>query len=807
MTEPPESPVFVEVAVPLPLTGTLTYAPRDGTIPLPGCRVRVQVGSRRVIGMVIGAVATAPDGVTVRPFDRIVDPHPVIDTSLLELARFVSDYYLAPIGEVLQSIVPAALEPWGERRVWLTDAGALGTPADADEALLIDALRAHGRMKLADLEAEATIAKFTDTVDQLTKCGKIAIGESKVGGSRFVAAIEVASGQLDDLVERCGRSQPARDVVEYLAGLQRPSTVRETLSVVGCSRGVITRLVGLGVLRQFSQLARLDLGRHVLRTETSDSIVLNDGQSTALRSLLSAVESGVFGGFLLQGLTGSGKTEVYVRAAEAAVTAGRSAIILVPEIALVPVLAATLRERFDSRLAILHSALGRAERQQEWERIRRGEATVVLGPRSAVFAPVGDLGLIVVDEEQDAAYKQENTPRYHARDVALYRGRAAEAVVVLASATPSLESRFNAENGKLDPLTLVERVAGGSLPEGILVDLRGEKPKRPGEVYFSPRLLAELEETLAAGDQAILLRNRRGYSPLLLCRACGDESQCEQCGLARTYHRRFAELLCHYCGSRRPVPAVCRVCGEDALEPIGTGTERVEEELQQLFPAAAIDTLDRDALRRKGHVVGVLERFARGETQMLVGTQMVSKGHHFPRVALAAVLHADTYLGFPDFRAVERTYALLTQLAGRAGRGHRPGRIVIQTFHPDHYAIQAALDHDDRRFAEEEMRFRRMFHYPPYTRMVQLLVRGTHRQRTEEEARTLGQKLESHPLARGLRILGPSPAPFERLRGKWRFQLLLRGRSGRRVRSLVRDVAGEGAGSQLVIDVDPQELL
>jgi primosomal protein N' (replication factor Y) len=378
---------------------------------------------------------------------------------------------------------------------------------------------------------------------------------------------------------------------------------------------------------------------------------------------------------------------------------------------------------------------------------------------------------------------------------------------MLVSATPSLESRLNVERTKLTELVLTERVAGGRLPEGVLVDLREERPQRPGEVHFSPRLMQELESTVAAGDQAIILRNRRGYSPLLLCRACGEKSDCDACGLPRTYHRRFNELLCHYCGSRRPVPERCSACGEEALEAIGTGTERVEEELRDLLPGVRIETLDRDTLRRQGRVVAVLERFARQETQVLVGTQMVSKGHHFPRVALAAVLQADTYLGFPDFRAVERTYALLTQLAGRAGRGERAGKVVIQSYHPDHYAIRAALAHDDRSFAEEEMRFRRIFHYPPYTRMVQLLVRDGHRGRAKEAARKLGEVLVTNPLASGVRILGPAPAPFEKLRGKWRFQLLVRAPSGSRVRALVRAATAELAASKVVVDIDPIELL
>ncbi|HET7041831.1 MAG TPA: primosomal protein N', partial [Gemmatimonadales bacterium] len=425
----------------------------------------------------------------------------------------------------------------------------------------------------------------------------------------------------------------------------------------------VRRLVSLGVLRQFTQVERLSLDRHMLGApEKLPEIRLRDDQAHALGRLTGVLDARAFAPLLLQGMTGSGKTEVYLRAAEEALARGRSTILLVPEIALVPALARAVERRFGDDLAILHSGLGVGERHQEWERVRRGEARVVLGPRSALFAPVADLGLIVVDEEQDTSYKQELSPRYNARDLALVRARDANAAALLVSATPSLESRYNAERGKLELLRLTERAGQGSLPEGILVDLKEEGvSRRPGEVHFSERLRFEIRKALADGDQVILLRNRRGYSPILLCRACGEDMRCEDCGLPRTYHRRDRRLVCHYCGSTLPAPKVCPNCKEDALEAIGAGTERVEEDFKELFPGVTVDVLDRDTARRPGGPAAVLERFSRGEVQVLIGTQMVSKGHHFPNVALTAVLAADAYLSFPDFRAVERTYNLLVQ--------------------------------------------------------------------------------------------------------------------------------------------------
>jgi primosomal protein N' (replication factor Y) len=801
-------PAYVEVAVPLPLPRPLVYEvpPAFAAIARPGARARVPVGRRQVVGVVVARRDAPPAGVELRPLSAVLDREPPLSAELLELAAFAADYYLEAPGEVLRSMLPADLPPWGDRRVWLTDGGALARPRDDAEAVVLEALRGGERMRLSELEARIELPDLARVVEVLERDGRLATSEARRRGSRYVTAVELAQGGKDELLERCGRSRPGRRAVEWLAGLGRPATIAELTGAVGCGDGVVRRLVQLGVLRRFTQVERVSLGHHRVPGAGGAPLRLRPDQAQAAAALVGAIGGGGYRAFLLDGMTGSGKTEVYLRGARAALEAGRGALILVPEIALVPALAGTIRDRFGRRLALLHSGLSRAERHQEWERIRHGEARIVLGPRSAVFAPLRELGLIVIDEEQDGSYKQGERPRYNGRDLALVRARAAGATALVVSATPSLETRRNIEVGKLTRLTLTTRVGRG-LPEGILVDLREEGPKRPGEVRFSERLLEELTATLEAGDQAILLRNRRGFAPVLLCRACGEDMRCDDCGLPRTLHKRGHRLQCHYCGSQRPVPRSCPECGESALEPIGAGTERVEERFAELFPGVAVDVLDRDTLRQPGGVAPVLERFAAGESQVLIGTQMVSKGHHFPGVALAAMLLADTYLGFPDFRAVERTYTLLTQLAGRAGRGDRPGKVVIQSYHPDHYAIQAALTNDDPAFAEAEMRFRRIFRYPPFTRMIQLLLRDTDRERGAASLDEIAGRLRAHPLAAGLRILGPAPAPFERLRGRWRFQLLLRGPSGSRLRSLVREVVGQAAPAELMIDVDPYDLL
>ncbi len=807
-TETP--PPYAEVAVPVPLHHCLIYSIPEALAGLePGSRVRVPVGRRPLVGVVIALADDAPEDVEVKDILEVLDAEPVLGAELLALARFVADYYLAPIGEAVRAMIPSDLPPWGNRRVSLTDAGAIAPAGTAEERRLVELLLAQPRMRLAELQRRSSIPRLARLVDALRRQGRLTVEEPERRGTRYLKAVELRPGDREAQLEACGRSPLGRAVVGYLAALGRPATLREITAAVGCGPGVVRRLTSLGLLREFTQPERLSLGRHRLETRESHApLVLSDDQRSAVGALTEALEGGRFAPFLLRGVTGGGKTEVYLRAVEECLRLGRAAILLVPEIALVPVLAGACRRRFGSELAIAHSNLTASERHQEWERLRRGEARVVLGPRSALLSPIQNLGLIVVDEEHDGSYKQDSAPRYNGRDLALVRAREHGATAVLVSATPSLESRRNLELGKLRGLELTSRFGHGELPEGILVDLRREDVRlRPGEVHFSDRLKAEIESAVAAGDQVILLRNRRGYAPVLLCRACGEKFPCADCGLPMTFHRREGRLLCHYCNDARAVPRACPSCGEEALEPIGAGTERVEEQFQELFPGVAVDVLDADATRRTGGAAAVLESFSSGKTQVLIGTQMVAKGHHFPRVSLAAVLFADTYLGFPDFRAVERTYALLTQLAGRAGRGERPGKVVIQSFYPEHYAILAALAGDDATFEREETRFRRTFHYPPFTRMVQLLAQHKRRDRAEKSLRETAGRLDAHPLAAGVRIAGPAPAPLEKLRGKWRFQLLVRAVSGRRVRRLVREVLEEHPNPDVTVDVDPYDLM
>ncbi|HSS50391.1 MAG TPA: DEAD/DEAH box helicase, partial [Thermoanaerobaculia bacterium] len=486
---------FADIVLPIPLPDPLTYAIPSSWVSqaVPGVRTRVTMGRRRLTGVIVEVHQRRPEGMTIRPIEEVLDREPVLTADLLALARFVAGYYMAPLGEVVRSMLPSDLPPWGDRKIWLTDAGAMALPRTPEETAVVDALREGGRMSVAELQARSGLAELSDLDDVLARLaegGRIGSEAHRSRSARYVNAVELAPGGLATHLAVAGRSAAGRQVIEYLAAMGRPATVAEVTAAVECTPAVVRRLVGKGVLRQFTQIERLSLGRHILGLPEKDGeIVLRDDQAHALGRIVEVLDRREPAAFLLQGMTGSGKTEVYLRAAREALARGRSAILLVPEIALVPALARTAERWFGGELAILHSGLGTGERHQEWERVRRGEARVVLGPRSALFAPVTDLGLVVVDEEQDSSYKQEIDPRYNARDLALVRGRDAGAVTLLVSATPSLESRFNAERGKLERLSLTQRAGAGTLPEGILVDLKEEGvSRRPGEVHFSERL-------------------------------------------------------------------------------------------------------------------------------------------------------------------------------------------------------------------------------------------------------------------------------------------------------------------------------
>jgi primosomal protein N' (replication factor Y) len=543
---------------------------------------------------------------------------------------------------------------------------------------------------------------------------------------------------------------------------------------------------------------------------------LTEDQDRAVTAITQAITAREFKPFLLHGVTGSGKTEVYLRATEHALSSGLGTLVLVPEIALTPQLVGRFRSRFGPQVAVLHSALKDRERLRDWRALRAGEVRVAVGVRSAIFAPVASLGLVVVDEEHDPSFKQEDKLRYQARDLALVRGKHAKAAVVLGSATPALETLENARKGRYGHLKLSSRVDDRPMPRIDVVDLRVERPRQPGateepSILASPLLVA-LEQTLGKGQQAILFLNRRGHSTFLLCEVCGLSLKCDQCGVCLTLHRSARRVMCHYCGSARAIPETCGDCGGPLLQ-LGLGTERVEAEVSERFPSARVARLDRDAVTSAERLTEMLASFARREIDVLVGTQMVAKGHDFPGVTLVCVVLADTSLCLPDFRASERTFQLLTQVAGRAGRGREPGRVLLQTYNPDAEPIRRVVEADFDGFAERELQWRRALSYPPFTRLAVVRIEGSHPEQTANAARFVARRAAGRLPAPsvGVRMLGPAPAPIARIKGQTRWQLLLKGPTHASLAGAL--AAGEAARTEVpgavkvVVDVDPVAML
>ena len=592
------------------------------------------------------------------------------------------------------------------------------------------------------------------------------------------------------------------------AGLPAPA-----LTARGIGSTTVTRLVALGLaVVRHETIARDPFGAHASAGVDFATVPsLTDEQRAALDVLGPLADTGRFHTALLKGVTGSGKTEIYLALADRVRQRGRQALLLVPEIALTPVLAGRVRARFGDRVAIQHSGLSTGERHDQWHRVRRGEVDVVVGTRSAVFAPLERVGLIVVDEEHDGSYKQDEAPRYHGRDVAIVRGTQQQALVVLGSATPSLESFHNATRGRYTLVTLDRRVADRPLADVRVVNMRDEWADTGTDVALSRSLVEGIAARLARGEQALVLLNRRGVSTAVLCRQCGRTLECPHCSVAMTVHGHGgrAHARCHYCDHRDRVPTTCPECAAPYLEHLGVGTERIEQDLRERFPEARIGRVDRDTVSTRGSLTSLLGRFARRELDLLVGTQMIAKGHDFPAVTLVGVVSADVGLGLPDFRAAERTFQLITQVVGRAGRGERAGEAVVQTFFPTHYAVKCGCAQDYATFAARELEFRAALRYPPVTALVNVVVRGATAEQAMTDAGTLARHVARETGARAIAILGPAPAPLAKLRGEHRAQFFVKGGDRAAMRAAVRRAltAFPAVARRAVVDVDPVSML
>jgi primosomal protein N' (replication factor Y) len=831
--------------LPVPLDMAFSYHVPEGMEPAVGGRVLVPFRQQRMSGIVVDLHDRKPS-VQTKNVVSVLDPAPVLDEQLMRLGKWIADYYLAPLGEVFRTMLPLSAEFKRSIRYRITDQGQLalhlgsttGSPGrsrrtpeeqmvefrvldylvnrdDAPETSLRSASSAS-RSVIAGMVRKKWIVRedISDARDakRIVKVAVLRGAESAQSGKAEVAESIVNSTGEDprpsngDEALRTIRKLNANQqtLIETLAAAGGRVEV-ETLQTLDVPRSTLTTLVRRGLVEIVEEPAEFHVSRVKARRSPFD-FEFNTAQKQALQEIEAGVAARKFGGVLLHGVTGSGKTAVYLAGMRSVLEAGRSAILLVPEIGLTPAVAADLHQVFGDEVAILHSALSNQERAEQWHRIKRGEARVVVGTRSAVFAPVSDLALIIVDEEHDSSYKQEETPRYHARDVAVMRAKMAGAMVVLGSATPSLESYYNATKKKYSLVELPDRVERRPLPEVELIDMKQEFQETGQEQVISRKLAEEIRERLDRREQVMILLNRRGYSPVVLCRACGKTLECKNCAIAMTHHKRARRMECHYCGYTAPVPDKCVHCGSEYVYFIGTGSEKLEELLRSMFPTARIGRLDRDTVRGKEDFERVLGALNQGELDLLVGTQMIAKGHDVHGVTLVGVVNADIALGLPDFRAAERTFQLLTQVAGRAGRGQTPGKVVLQTFFPDHYAVQYAAQHDFVGFYEKELRFRSWMHYPPYSALANALIRSNKLDDALRWSGLIGKWFEK-TRHEGVRVLGPAAAPILRLKQDYRYHFVLKSPSREKLNAVLRAMLAYATTqkiprTQVIVDVD-----
>lgn len=735
---------YAEVAVPLHVYQTFTYR-LNAAVSVdakPGARVMVPLGRKLVAGYIVALHNELPEELAeldIKDAQSLVDTEPVCTPEILQLARWVADYYACPLGEVIKAALPPGMTP---------------------------------STKQGPTFVKPKLRRFV----RLTGANEQKLTEAQ---QRVVTTLaESGSMSLQSLCE---------------------------VAAVGAS--TVSSLAKKGLLEIYDEAVRRDPLAHTA-TEKRETFTLTSAQSSVLQQIEQQIARGTYGAFLLHGVTGSGKTEVYIRAMRNALSLDRSSMMLVPEIALTPVFSRRLRAEFGDQVAIFHSSLQKGERFDEWTRVKNGDARIVIGTRSAVFAPVKNLGLIVIDEEHESSYRQQESPYYNARDTAIVRAQKESAAVVLGSATPSLESFYNARHGKYALLTLPQRIGSRPMATATMIDMRNVFERHGKPRVFSDELLEAIRQTHERREQSIILLNRRGYSRFILCRSCGETIQCPNCDVTLTYHRSERVIVCHYCNHRQPVPRVCPSCGKKYIYYVGEGTEQLEEMLTQFFPALRVARIDRDTTARRSVFEKSLSDFSAGEIDTLVGTQMLAKGHDFPNVTLVGVVSVDTGLALPDFRSAERTFQLITQVAGRAGRGDRPGRVLIQTYHPYHYALRHACAQDYEAFYAEEINYRKNHSYPPFVALASLLVHGPDLGRVRNDSLELRKQLDLANKERKCRILGPAPAPLARLKGEHRFQLLIKSRSRKHVREIADAALKTVANLRSInLEIDPVSIM
>jgi primosomal protein N' (replication factor Y) len=807
--------MFVRVAIPIPADKAFTYAVPETFVPAValGKRVLVPFGKRRVTGFIIEIMPEAACDQIVKEFLDLPDPEPLFDRDDLAFYEWISGYYLHPLGKVLGELLPGGIDVKSDR--WLRLAAGAATcdhRLSAGQKWITDQVANHpegvplSRLRRAmhqnDLSKDLRSLERTGLVVSEVRLTRPAVRPKKEKWA--VLDAETPSG-VNLTAKQTAVFEALRDRGAMPVGDLRKLIKNATLSLRALEEKGLIHFSEKDISRGPGPAAEIG--------SMKNGVTLNEAQATALEEIRRCLASGMFSPCLLHGVTGSGKTEVYLRAIAEVLRGSGGAIYLVPEIALTAQLLSRIGSRFPEReIAVIHSGISRSIRYDQWKRIRRGEVRVVVGARSALFAPVRNLRLIVVDEEHDSSYKQDERLRYSARDLALVKGRFSHATVILGSATPAIQSYFHAAEGRYRYLTLPARIDDRPLPRVKVVDLRTERNEQGLTPLFSRALIEAIRETLAAGKQTLLFLNRRGFHTFLFCPECGYTFSCPNCEIALTHHAAEGVLRCHHCDFTAKTSDLCPTCKGSRVRSHGAGTERVEEEAKKLFPNARIARMDSDTTSRKGDTERILRGLDRGEIDILVGTQMITKGHDFPGITLVGVIAADASLNIPDFRGAERTFQILTQVSGRGGRGDQPGRVVIQSFNPGHYAIRRAKEHDYAGFYADELPPRRQLAYPPFSRLVGLHFSSLKKKEGKSAVAEIGARARelAATFAGGkLDVIGPAESPLARIRGRYRWQLLLRGKESRPLllfaQTLLKGAAHDGL--EILVDVDPVNLM
>ena len=807
---------YIEAAVALPVYKTFTYSVPDELLPFisVGKRILIPFGRRRVTGYILGTSPEKVDGEIKHILD-VLDEQPLFPQSMIPFFQWISDYYKHPIGDSIKNGLPGGLTLYDYTSIAITEAGKAAlkdncvTPLERNVLTLLEA----GPIRLKDLSRKlnriipAALIQSLQRDGRISKIRQLKGAATKSRMARFVSPVD-ATRPLAEL------TAPRKKIMTILQS-EGEIPVAELKKQVPSAPRLIQALEKDGYVKIAQKRVYRDpFGEPIAPDSAPD---LNVEQENAVAQIIGCLDHG-YRTFLLQGVTGSGKTEVYMRVAAETLSKGKRVLVLVPEIALITQMERRFRARFGERIAVLHSGLSAGERYDQWSRILRQEADITIGARSAIFAPFADIGLIVVDEEHDSSYKQENNLRYNARDLAVVRAKLNDCVALLGSATPSIQSRYNASAKKFIEVKLEARIKSRPLPDIEIVDLRQEMGYRGLRRFITPVLQQAIADALQRKEQALLFLNRRGFASLALCASCGAPLRCKHCDISLTFHQKANAFKCHYCGFSRAATSNCQACGSSEIKKLGLGTEKIEAAINELFPNARIARMDRDTTTRKGSIVKLLKGLRDQTIDILVGTQMIAKGHDFPGITLVGIICADMSLSFPDFRAGERTFQLLAQVSGRAGRGSSPGRVILQTYNPDHFSIAAAKNQDFNTFFDQEMGFRKALSYPPFSRMIQLKISGRDKLKTRDRARHLGDLCNALKATRpsfydSVEVMGPIEASFTKIAKRYRWQILLKGMRTGALHKFIGQLLAEHATVfhhrqvRVVIDVDPVSLL